>query len=314
MIRPPNPIRPYPLIDRWLKPPYPPRPRPNKIPWKRPMTIAAGFRFSGGILLCADTEATYGPLLKLSSSKIFPIDYGVENGILCFVIAGSVDYAVMAIEKIRARVWKSDFSHTAVKEIIKSELLAIYNDHIYIHPHYSYGTAPTFNLLTVFWTLANYLSFWKSEETSVTNVKNYECIGAGAYLAKYLADPVYKHDSTREEIVSLTIEILRDAKDYVPSCGKNSDFLILDDDGMFGYVSAWDISSQEDYGRIFNSALRSLWFRACDPSLSNKQIETEIVKFSQQLADAREDRKGMLEDQRKLIKKMVDKFLRPKKS
>ena len=34
------------------------------------MTIAAGFRFDGGILFCADGEETTGPTVKISVPKI----------------------------------------------------------------------------------------------------------------------------------------------------------------------------------------------------------------------------------------------------
>lgn len=95
------------------------------------MTIAAGFTFSDGILFCADTEETYGSVLKVSGSKIFPIDFGYESGILCFAVAGSVSYAKMAIEKIREEFGaKRPGSHSAVRGVIERNLTEIYKGHI----------------------------------------------------------------------------------------------------------------------------------------------------------------------------------------
>ncbi len=39
------------------------------------MTIAAGFRFSDGLLLCADTQITHTSYMKLNDSKIVAIDF-----------------------------------------------------------------------------------------------------------------------------------------------------------------------------------------------------------------------------------------------
>lgn len=108
-------------------------------------------------------------------------------------------------------------------------------------------------MLIAFWTYGDLLSFWRSDETAVSEVGGYDCIGSGSYLAKYLADPIYTVTMKREETVALSVEILRETKEYVPGCGKKSHFLILNRDGLFGYVPGWDVSSQERYGKEFTS-------------------------------------------------------------
>jgi len=97
------------------------------------------------------------------------------------------------------------------------------------------------------------LSLWRTEETAIMEVSGYECIGSGSSFARYLAEPVYRVTMNRNDIVALAIEILGATKDYVQGCGKNSDFLILNYDGMFGYVLGWDLSTQEQYGKILTS-------------------------------------------------------------
>ena len=66
---PPFPRVPEPFDFR-RKPPYPHRPPKPIPPRRKPVTIAAGFKFNGGILLCADTEQTHGGVLKVSGSKL----------------------------------------------------------------------------------------------------------------------------------------------------------------------------------------------------------------------------------------------------
>ena len=63
------------------------------------MTIAAGFMFDKGILLCADTQETYSGVMKLQASKIFPADFAAKGGTkVAFALTGDVAYARRAVE------------------------------------------------------------------------------------------------------------------------------------------------------------------------------------------------------------------------
>jgi hypothetical protein len=66
------------------------------------MTIAAGFRFAGGVLVYADTQITSPGYMKQPGSKIVPISIESNGGSKAlFAITGPVPYAHMAIEHCR---------------------------------------------------------------------------------------------------------------------------------------------------------------------------------------------------------------------
>jgi 20S proteasome alpha/beta subunit len=69
-----------------------------------PMTIAAGFKCSDGLVLCADREMTYGNALKVSEGKIQHLvsEAGTTLGITG---AGHWTYIRMAAQKI-GQLWK----------------------------------------------------------------------------------------------------------------------------------------------------------------------------------------------------------------
>ena len=55
------------------------------------MTIAAGFRFAQGVMLCADTQQTTPGVMKVNASKIVREDLTAKGGgQLVFALSGSV--------------------------------------------------------------------------------------------------------------------------------------------------------------------------------------------------------------------------------
>lgn len=61
------------MIRSLLKPNRFTFPRPLRLLSRRAMTIAAGFRFDDGVLLCADTQQTSSS--KTNETKLFKIEH-----------------------------------------------------------------------------------------------------------------------------------------------------------------------------------------------------------------------------------------------
>jgi hypothetical protein len=86
------------------------------------MTIAAGFKAAGGVLLCADT-LHQTPSSKSHDSKI--VRYELEGCVLVFAIAGHTPFATMAAQECRDKVIecpKKTFSEVlrAIREAVKT--------------------------------------------------------------------------------------------------------------------------------------------------------------------------------------------------
>ena len=77
-------------------------PKPLRLPRRKALTIAAGFNFADGVMLCADTEMTVEGLAKYHEQKIFPIDFGGKQSgpTAAFAITGLAGQAKRAIDGI----------------------------------------------------------------------------------------------------------------------------------------------------------------------------------------------------------------------
>jgi 20S proteasome alpha/beta subunit len=196
------------------------------------MTIAAGFRYGDGILLCADREITEGAS-KYSKSKVFGEQIG-PNVSLGFAFSGSIDYATMAIQGILAVVKSSSRkTHAQIWLAIKDTIHEIYSESIGRLPEYQQETFQ-FSLLIAVWAEGT-LKLFVTENTAITEEPYYRHIGIGRDLANYL----FKHLCLSEpgraplhvaEMVSL--RIIEHAKESVSGCGRETDVLIIDSKGV----------------------------------------------------------------------------------
>src|SRR5690242_15446901 len=71
-----------------------PRPLKGRVHQQgKAVTIAAGFRFADGVLLCADTQITYEGIAKVSGTKILPFEFKRSGVKVVFTFSGDVSYA-----------------------------------------------------------------------------------------------------------------------------------------------------------------------------------------------------------------------------
>lgn len=106
------------------------------------MTIAAGFRFAEGILVCADTEISYGAELKTRGSKVFPYSFKKSDNRLIFTFSGDVAYSKMCIQTMAravAALAPNRWSVTGVYDALKEELFKFHDKYIFKHPRHPYG-------------------------------------------------------------------------------------------------------------------------------------------------------------------------------
>jgi 20S proteasome alpha/beta subunit len=219
-----------------------PKPYPKKRAHQgaRAMTITAGFKFKDGVLLCADTEQTQGDL-KFSGSKLIFEDLRPASSI-AFAISGDVSYATMAAQEIIAELRQSKVStHSAIESIIKARILGIYADHLYPHPRAAYSDAPAFDLLIAVWA-EGFVRLLSARATAVTEILDYDCMGIGQTLAKYLIKPVYHgRDLKQRDVEMIAVRMLVHVKENVAGCGQQSEFLVLATNGsikkLFGLVA-----------------------------------------------------------------------------
>lgn len=285
----PNPIQPF---DFRRKPPYPSKPKAPWIRENRPMTIAAGFNFRQGILLCADTEQTAGQF-KTKDSKILQQAFA-DTGHIAFALAGDVYHATMAVQEIfKDLTRKPTFTKDDVEEVTKSRVEYIYEHLIYPYPQVLQD-APFFDLIGAIWTKSDGLNLLAYSRASVAWFPKYTCRGIGLSLAEYLIKPLYSLGMSRSEIESLATYMLTHVKGSISGCGGDSEFLIVDEAGMHP-IELQAKTEHEDFVEIFDTYLPFVYEYAGDLAKSDEEVTTMLQAFTEALmsqrAEFREKRK-----------------------
>ena len=222
---------------RW---PLPTPKLPNERQKKESVTIAAGFKFKDGILLCADREITEG-ISKFSESKLFGEQIGPDVS-LTFTLAGAMDYAEMAIQEIIAAVKSSQHTtHAEIRAAMSDTVRDIYSEAIGGLLQ-SRQTEAGFGLLLGVWAEGQ-LKLYASEDTAVKEVPQFRCIGIGKELAKYVLSRDGVRGSDRMSVQTaeaIALRIIQHVKESVSGCGKETDVLILDSRGVLTRKSQSD--------------------------------------------------------------------------
>ena len=75
----------------------------------------------------------------------------------------------------------------AINVAVEIAIENFYQSHMYPHPRYGYNDGPIFQLLVAARSeVDKTLALYATNETAITEVRDYECVGAGAFLANYL--------------------------------------------------------------------------------------------------------------------------------
>jgi hypothetical protein len=216
---PPKPISPDPRVYR---------------PRRKPVTIAVGFAYDSGLLFCADTKITTN--IKTDESKITVLRS--DDGLCCMTFAISSDdinFPQSAISACWDLVNQMNFATStmdAVHNTAEFSLAEFYRDHIYPHPDRT-PDAVFLEILVGIW-LRGETRLYVSHETLLTPVEDYECVGSGAYLAKYLIQQYHQANPrahTLEDTAIMASFAVQSAIDYDEHCGGNPELLIITNSG-----------------------------------------------------------------------------------
>jgi 20S proteasome alpha/beta subunit len=193
------------------------------------VTIAAGFRFDGGILICADTQ--YSGSLKFFDTKIhhhIRSRLGGDNVFYALIaVSGTDGYMQMAesaiadaISELSTDKGHEDIDDRDVHGVIADAMVKLHETHLYKHPHYGYISGPSVNVIVAVWmeNLGFPLLYW-TNETAVNEVTwpDYALVGSGADIARFAIKPLLEIDAqeentTLEKAIMLATHTLRIAK------------------------------------------------------------------------------------------------------
>lgn len=245
------------------------------------MTIAAGFHFQDGILLCADTELQQG-YSKFVGSKLFIPQLGDLPIRMAFAIAGSVPNAQKAIRRMTEAVRgipADQCSPTRVVDGMEKCLEEIY-ENIRRQPGYGRESGPDFWLLIALWTKLG-LELYATHEDCINKCEASAFVGIGDYFARYVAETAYRPNFSGMEIIPFAVHVLKQTKNNVPGCGGASQVLMIRaSDGEPADIEQFDISTLEEFSGAFHRAFQSLCFEVVNPESTAEHLRNEIAEFA----------------------------------
>jgi len=285
--------------------------RKIRLPERGLVTIAAGFPFEGGILLCADTEISNGEM-KYIESKLEYHQFSNINAKVGFAFAGSVPHAKRAIRRI-----VETLSLLQVEEITQTQLVGSIEgvlesefDRLRKHPTYGYRGGPDFYLLVITWTADMGLMQFASYEECLMPSGGASFIGAGDYFARYISETVYLPTMGIMEIIAHASHVLSQTKAHVPGCGGSSELLVIrDDDGDAAGIDFMDISLAEEFSEPFYRGLNTLYFGLVSETWDDMRLKMECASFLDWLLSVRKKNTAMKREQNKLKGGIVKRFM-----
>lgn len=260
-----------------------PRPK-SQHPWRLPernaVTIIAGFMCQGGIVICADTQETFGtakrnvPKLQCFKGPVSNQDHsGMINHDLALAICGAGDGPF--IDKIASQAWDSVRYVSDVQEAaehIESMIKETYRE---LGQIYQAGACPYAELIYGI-TVAGQSALYQATGP-IVNERSYASSGMGYYLADFLTSKMRGSGwLTIRQSVILAAYILFHAKEHVEGCGGASHIAVLRDSESSGMVDFRLIGHLDEYMMLADRYTGEMLLTAADFSISNDEVSKEI--------------------------------------
>lgn len=179
------------------------------------MTIAAGFCFNGGVLLCSDSQFTIGNA-KIDGMKIGRMEGSWGQALA--VCAGNVDYATAAFQECQRRQEYKDFKDDPIA-ILATTLEDYYRRNVWQNPYLSSGGIDFDMLWAVRLKHDSRARLYRLHETAFRELGAFDCIGAGEDIARDIASFMHHANMPVEYAVGLAGYCISLAKRKAAFCG-----------------------------------------------------------------------------------------------
>jgi len=218
----------------------------------------------------------YAPKIGLCESPV---------GKLGFAFAGNSNFATAAVQKCSALIQTLNDADLVIPEIEKI-LDRQYRKTVYAHPDRTTDWSLHYSLLFAYWHPSRGTFLFATHETTMRSIVDFECIGLGRELARYLVTPTYDALIDEGETSRLASYMLSRVKDYVPGCGGPSKLLAIRNDGTTEWLRSAELHQLEEASEAFDRAAQSLFFTAT--SSSDARFDVEAERFCEWLKTKRD--------------------------
>jgi hypothetical protein len=252
------------------------------------VTIAAGFRFDGGIILCADTQETIEhskmsvPKLRVEPLQMVGKDSPDD---LMIAIAGSGDGPF--IDKLIERAWEGVSLTSSLDEACSEMEKGIKDTYREYGQIFQVGYVPHAEL--IYGVKMHHRSKLFMADGPIVNERHaYGSTGAGYYMANFLASRMHHRYIPGPQAVILAAYVLYRCKEHVEGCGGDSHIALLNESGGSVFVDPWQTNFTTLQVKQVDDALSELFLSAPDLSIEDSAFKFDLNSFIGYISAVRE--------------------------
>ena len=269
--------------------PREPRPKPERLPERRCVTVAAGFRFNGGVVLCADTQETTRhsklsvPKIRVEPSRMAGHD-DPDDLMVAITGAGNGPF----IDKLVERCWEDVSVATSFDEAcrgMENGVKALHSEYLNL---FHVGYMPEADLVYGV-KMQGKSKLFVAHGPIVNEKSTYAAVGAGDYMVDFLADRVHQRYLPGPQVVMLALYILFQCKEYVDGCGGDSHVAALNELGESRMLDPWRMDFANKQLRQIDDLFSELLLNAADFSTSDVDFEEQLNRVIDRLSNIRNE-------------------------
>jgi hypothetical protein len=289
-----------------LKPPSR-RPKYQRL-GRKPMTIAAGFRCTNGIVLCSDTEYKHGQSHKSYATKIAHFVKSEQGFSFAMAGAGASTFMTRVFEDFADKL-ESTIPESVPKatEALEAVLTKLYKKHIFTIPNWRDADADAQFLIAIR-TPDGKQDFLETANTMIAKASEHECIGTGADVGEAIIDLAAYPSLTVAEATILAIHTLERVKTTAAFCGGATAVIIQEPSGITRECKFRDISEIEQSLRELQMEITPILLAWSDEGLDEAKFRERVTRATLKVEGLR--RRFLRErDSLKLSTKQLIEFL-----
>lgn len=280
------------MLKPLSKPPQEPAPKPKRFPERKAVTIAAGFKCPGGIVLCADTQETVAglskrhvPKLRVEPSGFLLATSALRGYDLAVAFCGSTDNGPF-LDEIVETAWKSVQEAESLDDACEKIRVSIKESYREAGEVYQTGYCPSANLIYGV-KKGGQSKLFEASGPSVNEKNSYCSAGAGYYMADFLASRMYSHELTIQQCIILAAYVLFEAKEHVDGCGGDSHIAVLRNNGHSGLEDSLKIKSITEMLQSIDTHLGRLVLDSANFDLDEERFAANFNAALKSLAQLR---------------------------
>ena len=265
-----------------------PRPKSKRLPERKAVTIVAGFRFNGGVILCADTQETIGEYSKTWTPKldVRPQPWYAKDSpdelMAAFAGAGDGPFA----DKIIERAWEEVQTATSFDEACSQIESSIKETHREYGQIFQNGYLPDVELIYGV-KMHGHSKLFKSIGPLVKEV-DYAAAGVGMHLANFLTSRMHQRYLPGRQAFILAAYVLYQCIEHVDGCGGDRHIATLNEAGNSGMINPAHIDLAVHQLQEVKDAVSILLLNAPDISISPENFEKDLQAVVEKIRFLRE--------------------------